>query len=158
MKTKLIPLFALATASVLALSACSVIQDRVEGAVDDAVEEGVERAIEEGAGDGVDIEVGEDADLPAGFPSEIPLPDAQLTAGVGSPDGWWVTYTSDNPGVLDALYADMESAGWEQTADFTTDDLSQRGYTNGTYDVAVGAVESEGTVQLTISVTPAVAE
>jgi hypothetical protein len=154
MKTKLIPLFAIAAAGAIALSACSIVEDRVNDAVDNAVEEGVERAIEEGAGDGVDIEVGEDADLPADFPSEVPLPDAQLTAGVGSPDGWWVTFTADSASVLDNLYEDFESAGWEQTADFTTEELSQRGYTNGTYDVAVGAVEADGTVQLTISVTP----
>jgi hypothetical protein len=156
MKIRILPVYAFATAVALALSACSVVQDKVDDAVNNAVEEGVERAVEEGAGDGVDIEVGENADLPAGFPAEVPLPDAQLTAGVGSPDGWWVTFTADSTSVLDNLYEDFEGAGWEQTADFTTDELSQRGYTNGTYDVAVGAIESEGTLQLTISVTPVV--
>jgi hypothetical protein len=158
MKNRLVPVLAMVATATLILSGCSVIKDKVNGAVDDAVEEGVERIAEEGAGGDVDIEVGENADLPEGFPSEVPLPDAELTAGVGSSDGWWVTFTADSSSVLDNLYEDLEAAGWEQTGDFTSDELSQRGYTNGTYDVAVGAIEADGSIQLTIAVTPVPAE
>lgn len=158
MKTRLVPVIAVVAAAALALSGCSVIKDKVNGAIDDAVEDGVERAVEQGAGGDIDIEVGENADLPAGFPAEVPLPDATLTAGVGSPDGWWVTYEATSSSVLDNLYESFEAAGWEQNADFTTDQLEQRGYTNGTYDVTVGAIDTDGTVQLTLAVTPALPE
>lgn len=154
MNTKILATLSIGVFATLTLAGCNVVQDRVDQAVDDVVEEGVERAVEEGAGDGVDVEFGEDADLPAGFPSEVPLPEGTLTAGIGSPDGWWVTYAVADDAAVDALFADFEGAGWTMTGDSDSSGLRQFGFENGAYDVTVGAIPADAEVQVTIAVAP----
>lgn len=154
MRTRILATLSIGVFATVVLAGCSIVQDRVDQAVDDVVEEGVERAVEEGAGEGVDVEFGEDADLPEGFPSEVPLPDGTLSAGIGSPDGWWVTYTVANDAAVDALFAAFDDGGWTLVADASSAGLTQRDYENGTYAATVGAIPTDTEVQVTIAVAP----
>lgn len=148
---------ATATAAVLtvfALAGCGFIQEKVEDKIGDVVEEGVERAIENGASGDVDVQFGDDAQLPAGFPGEVPVPDATITGGVGTEEGWWVAFASDDPNELDDLWAKYDAQGWELTNENITSDYAQRQYRKGRLDVVVGAVLSDPeNVQLTVAVT-----
>lgn len=82
-----------------------VLQNELESAVEGQVEDALE-----GVGD-VDLELG-GGQLPSGFPTDFPLPDGRLTVGVGTPDGWLLTYFVADRTVLEAYVGQLQSAGF----------------------------------------------
>jgi len=95
---------------------------------------------------GTSGQFGGNVKLPNDFPSDVPLPDGiSLTGTASSPDGTWVTYTSNQSATdLGAWYEnELAADGFVKQGSFTTGSSSTLSYMKD--GVGIGVVISEGT-------------
>jgi hypothetical protein len=96
------------------------------------------------------------SDLPDEWPEAVPTPDGLSIASStqtsdGSSTGIVLIGEADS-GFLDDYAAALESAGFELESEFNADTTSQRTYTSGTWNVAVGVFADGDAVQATVTV------
>ena len=148
----------LTLAATLSLSAC--IANPLEGLIEDAVSGGVENLIEDQLGDDVDINVpGSDggASLPSSWPADVPTPDGEVVFSAAAEGSFQATILVSGQSVVDALYADLEAAGYTLEGEANLGGLVSRNYTGPDFAIVVGSISDEETGEVTVQyiLTPA---
>ncbi len=140
-----------------------------------AVERVVENKIESESGQSVDVDFGEDSvsfsddesgasgtfgtDVKLGddFPSDIPLPnDISVTGVANSPDGVWVSYTTNQSGAdLQAWYEfELKADDWSLQGSFINDSAGNSGtalYEKDGVSIGVITTDSDGTTTVMVT-------
>jgi len=83
------------------------------------------------------VQIGAGAELPSGFPADLPLPNGELTASVGTAEGWALTFAGVEPAALEQLEAALRSAGFTETMRMGTADAVQAGYESAEWIVSL---------------------
>jgi hypothetical protein len=88
---------------------------------------------------------------PSSWPSDVPTPDGDVIFSLGTPGNWAATIIVANAGVVDAIYGDLEGAGYTLISEADFGGLASRVYENDVYTVSVSASPSEdGTSTVTV--------
>lgn len=145
-------LAALGLASAFALTGC--FANPLDGLVENVVGGGVENLIENELGGDVDVNIpgsGGTSTLPSSWPSDVPTPDGDVIFSLGTPGNWAATIIVANAGVVDAIYGDLEGAGYTLISEADFGGLASRVYENDVYNVSVSGTPSEdGTSTVTV--------
>lgn len=89
--------------------------------------------------------------LPSSWPSDVPTPDGDVIFSLGTPGNWAATIIVAGAGVVDAIYGDLEGAGYTLISEADFGGLASRVYENDVYTVSVSASPSEdGTSTVTV--------
>lgn len=96
------------------------------------------------------------SELPEEWPRVVPTPDGLSIMGStqtndGSMTGIMLIGEAGS-GFLDDYAGALESAGFELESEFNAGTTSQRSYSNGTWNVAVGVFQDDDSVQATVTV------
>ena len=141
----------LTLAATLSLSAC--IANPLDGLIEDVVSGGVENLIEDQLGENVDINVpGSDggASLPDSWPSDVPTPDGEVVFSAAAEGSFQASILVSGQSVIDALYADLEAAGYTLEGEANLGGLVSRNYTGPDFSIVVGAISDEDTGEVTV--------
>lgn len=141
----------LTLAATLSLSAC--IANPLDSLVDDVVSGGVENLVEDQLGEGVDINVpGSDggASLPDSWPSDVPTPDGEVIFSAAAEGGFQASIQVSGQSVVDALYADLEAAGYTLEGEANLGGLVSRNYVGPDFGIVVGSISDEETGEVTV--------
>lgn len=140
-------------AAAFSLSACAnPLDGLVEGVVNQGVENVIEGAIEGDSGGDVDVSLpGTGASLPDSWPSDVPTPEGDVLFSSSIDGNWGAQILVDNVGVLDALYSELEAAGFALTGEANIDVLTSRTYESDVYTVSVGSLPDPDTGSVTIT-------
>lgn len=96
------------------------------------------------------------SDLPEEWPGAVPTPDGlSIMSSTQTTDGSTtgiVLIGQAGSGFLDDYTGALEAAGFDLESEFNADTTSQRSYTNGTWNVALGVFEDGDAVQATVTV------
>lgn len=125
-------LAASALVAVLALSGCSV-GDVVKTATDGQVELGKDGQVSVN-GTTVDTDGGS---LPNGWPSELPVPSGKILSSANTDGTFIVSYELTDDAVVTDLIARLESAGYTESNDFSSDDSGMHTLSNGTRQISL---------------------
>jgi hypothetical protein len=114
-------------------------------------------------GDGVTVESedgsfssGSGSELPESWPGAVPEPDglailSSSTMSDGDTEGY-VVIGEVGGDFLDGYVSALEAAGFDMESEFTAESMSERGFTNGTWNVGIAVFENGDDVQATITV------
>ena len=114
-------------------------------------------------GDGVTVESeygsfssGSGSELPDTWPDAVPEPDglailSSSTMSDGDTDGF-IVIGEVGDDFLDGYVSALEAAGFELESEFDADSMSERGFTNGPWNVGIAVFETGDDVQATITV------
>lgn len=139
----------LSLAAVFTLSACA---NPLDGLVENVVSGGVENLIEDQLGEDVDISVPGTGGgtLPSSWPADVPTPDGEIVFSLAAAGNYSATILVSDQGVVDAVYGQLESAGYSLTTEADFGGLLSRIYENDTYTVSVGSVPDEETGDISV--------
>lgn len=141
----------LTLAATLSLSGC--FANPLDNLVEDVVGGGVENLIEEKLGEDVDINIpGEDggATLPDNWPSDVPTPEGEVIFSAAAEGGFQASIQVSDQSVVDALYADLEAAGYTLEGEADLGGLVSRNYVGPDFGIVVGSISDEETGQVTV--------
>jgi hypothetical protein len=121
-----------------ALTGCGsigdAVEDQVSNQVENAVEDQIEKALES---EDFDVDFGDGASLPDDFPTSVPVPDGTIVLGLGTPEGWAVTYELADMSAVDDVVEALESQGFTGGEELDQEGTLLRTFEGSEYDVAL---------------------
>lgn len=145
-----------------------------ESLAERAVDRAIEKRIESETGHEADVDIndgsitftdnasgatgqfGGNVKLPSDFPSDIPLPNGITLSGTAStPEGDWVTYTTDQSAAdLGAWYeAELTADGFTKQGSFTTGTSSSWAFEKGSVSIGIAITDGADGAKTSVMVT-----